>query len=251
MATRPEDRSYGKSAHLYDLFDQKKNIDFFSRYASLPGEALDVGAGTGRIAIPLAEKRIAVYCVEPSPAMRREFEKKLHERPQLREYIELIAGDARSFEVRRRLPTAFLSGTFDHFLDNEERLDSLCNIARHLIERGLLVFDVSLSRSGDRPLSPAGSARLGSVELQRFVGGKMLRDGTKEVTLVFELRERGQVVKRIEERGLIGITSREGVHRVLKEAGFEVRREFGDYQFTPYRQGDELLVIEAVRRRSI
>ncbi|GAH96544.1 unnamed protein product, partial [marine sediment metagenome] len=31
------------------------------------GEILDIGAGTGRIAIPLAEKGIKVFCIEPSP----------------------------------------------------------------------------------------------------------------------------------------------------------------------------------------
>jgi len=249
VTARPENRSYDKSAHLYDLFDQKKNIDFFCHYAYRTGEALDVGAGTGRIAIPLAEKEIALCCVEPSPAMRREFEKKLRACPELRDYIQLIAGEARSFEVPRRFPMAFLSGTFDHFLNDEERLGSLTNIARHLVENGVLVFDVSLFQTEDRRLSPAGSARVGRMQVQRFVGGKILQDGTREIVLVFELREGGQVVKRIEERGLIGIASREGIHSALKEAGFEVKQEFGDYQFTPYREGDTLLVIEASRRR--
>lgn len=39
---------YEKSAHLYDLFDRKENVDFFLRYANEAGEILDVGAGTGR-----------------------------------------------------------------------------------------------------------------------------------------------------------------------------------------------------------
>jgi SAM-dependent methyltransferase len=245
--SHPEDRSYGKTAHLYELFDKKNNISFFCHYASPVGEALDVGAGTGRIAIPLAEKGITVCCVEPSLAMRREFARKLRERPELRDYVQLIAGEARSFEVPRRFPMAFLSGAFDHFLDNEERLGSLVNIGRHLVENGVLVFDVSLSQIEDRPLSAAGVAQLGRVEVQRFVGGRVLKDGTKEIILVFELRERGQLVKRIEERGVIGITSREEVHSILKEAGFQVKQEFGDYQLRPYRQGDTLLVIEASR----
>ena len=60
---------YEKAAHLYDLFDKKENIEFFYQYAKDAGEILDIGAGTGRIAIPLAERGIKVYCVEPSPAM--------------------------------------------------------------------------------------------------------------------------------------------------------------------------------------
>ena len=44
---------YEKVAHLYDLFDRKENVEFFFHYASAAGEILDVGAGTGRITIPL------------------------------------------------------------------------------------------------------------------------------------------------------------------------------------------------------
>ena len=50
---------YEKSAHLYDLFDQKENVAFFGRYATPGEEILDVGAGTGRITIPLAERGCA------------------------------------------------------------------------------------------------------------------------------------------------------------------------------------------------
>jgi len=88
---QPDDRSYGKSAHLYDLFDRKENVEFFYRYGARAGEVLDVGAGTGRIAIPLAERGVKLCCVEPSPAMRREFAKKLAWRPELRDAIRCNA----------------------------------------------------------------------------------------------------------------------------------------------------------------
>ena len=55
-----ERTGYEKSAHLYDLFDRKENVEFFHHYAAKAGEILDVGAGTGRIAIPLARRGISV-----------------------------------------------------------------------------------------------------------------------------------------------------------------------------------------------
>ena len=88
---------YEESAHLYDLFDTKRNIEFFAHYAAQCGEVLDVGAGTGRIAIPLAERGVNMFCVEPSPAMRREFIKKITQQPAIKPRIDLQAGDAISF----------------------------------------------------------------------------------------------------------------------------------------------------------
>jgi SAM-dependent methyltransferase len=245
MAQPADDRSYGQSAHLYDLFDRKENVDFFYHYAAPAGEVLDVGAGTGRIALPLAERGVSVWCVEPSPAMRRQFEDKLARRPALRDRIRLLPGEARSFELGRTFPAALLSGCFDHFLDDAERLASLANVGRHLQEGGLLVFDLAPGPARDRPLSPAGRAQAGGREIRRFVASRTLPGGLQEVNLLFEVYEDGHVVERIEECGHVGLTDRAGVQRLLRAAGFEVRREWGAYDFRPYHTGDALLIVEA------
>jgi SAM-dependent methyltransferase len=248
MTVFTEDRGYEKSAHLYDLFDLKPNVEFFYHYAAQAGEILDIGAGTGRIAIPLADRGVHLVCVEPSAAMRREFEKKLAQQADLAPRIALIAADARSFDAGRTFGTAFLSGTFDHFLDDEERLASLSNIARHLAPGGLLVFDLFLGLMGDSPLSPAGRIIVDDTEVQRFVGGKVLPGKRKETMLVFETYRDGELVDWIEERSLVGITSREEVHGLLAEAGFAVRWEWSSYAFAEFKAGDPLLIIEAVKQ---
>lgn len=248
MKDRSDIGGYEKSGHLYDLFDQKANIEFFFHYACQAKEVLDIGAGTGRIALPLARCGVKVVCVEPSPTMRREFEIKLDQQPDLSTHIHLVAGKANSFNLGRTFLVAFLSGSFDHFLDDEERISSLANIARHLDTKGTLVFDVFLGLMGDSPLSPAGRVRVGTKEYRRLVGGKVLPGHKKETQLVFEAYEDGELIERIEETSLVGITDRHGVHRVLAESGFAVREEWGDYDFTPYQEGDSLLIVEAVKK---
>lgn len=248
MRSLSDNSGYEKAAHLYDLFDQKANIEFFFHFAFQAGEILDIGAGTGRIAIPLAERGVTVCCVEPSPAMRREFEKKLARRSDLSANIRLVAGDAESFEIGRTFSTAFLSGTFDHFLDDEERLSSLLNIRRHLISGGILVFDVFLGLMKNSPLSPAGRVKVGNREYRRFVGGKLLPGDKKETVLIFKVYHDDELVERIEEQSLVGITNRKNIHQVLREAGFRVKREWSDYDFTPYQEGEPLLIVEAAKR---
>ena len=246
----PEQAGYEKSAHLYDLFDRKENVEFFSAYASQAGEILDVGAGTGRIAVPLARRGIRVTCVEPSPAMRGEFEKKLRAEPALRERITLIAGDATSFNLGRTFPAALLSGCFDHLLDDDERLAALANVGRHLVPGGLLVFDVFLGLMQDAPLSPAGEVQTGEREIRRLVGGQVLPGRRKETVLVFETYELGALVDRIEERSLVGLTDCESIHCLLTASGFTVRREWAGYDRKPFRAGDALLIVEAVREKA-
>jgi SAM-dependent methyltransferase len=241
------DTGYEKAAHLYDLFDTKDNIPFFLHYAMEAGAVLDIGAGTGRIAIPLAERGVGIFCVEPSLAMRSEFLRKLGTRSDLAANITLVAADARSFALSRPFPAAFLSGTFDHFLDGQERLSSLLNIARHLQPNGKLVFDVFLGLMKDTPLSPAGRVEQGDREYRRFVGGSLLPNRTRETILVFETYEAGALVERVEERSLVGVVERQDVHHLLREAGFAVTREFSNYDFTAFQEGDSLLIIEAIK----
>jgi SAM-dependent methyltransferase len=226
---------YEISAHLYDLFDRKENLDFFLHFESRAGSVLDIGAGTGRIAIHLAERGVEITCVEPSPAMKHELSKKLSRRPDVVEKIQAIPNDASSFKAGRAFPTANLSGTFDHFLNDEEHHSALANIGRHLLPGGLLVFDVFLGLMEDEPLSQAGTVKMDSMECRRFVSRKLLPDNQMEVLLVFELDQSGMLVERIEERSRVGVIDRPGVQRILHKVGFEVVQEFCDYEFIPFR----------------
>jgi SAM-dependent methyltransferase len=238
-------RGYEKSAHLYDIFDQKENIEFFLHYGLKTGEVLDIGAGTGRIAIPLAQKGIKVICVEPSPAMRSEFSKKLRSQSRASKNIKIIAADAQSFHVKHTFPVALLSGTFDHFLNDKERIASLTNIARHLKPQALLVFDVFLGLMKDSPLAPAGEYKRGSTAYRRFVGGNIISKNRKETILIFETYQSGRLRERIEERSLVGIIDYNNLHKLMKKTGFEVKHEFSNWNFTQYKKGDGLLIIEA------
>lgn len=237
--------SYEKSAHLYDLFDDKDNIDFFSYYGKQSEEILDIGAGTGRIAIPLARKGVEVYCVEPSPAMRFEFERKLRGEKDIQNMIVFIEGDASNFDVDGQFPCAYLSGTFDHFLTDEERVASLTNIKKHLLVDGVLIFDLFIGMVDNSTLKPAGFVRIDGWEYQRSVSRTVVEDDIVEVKLLYEIYHHGELKEKVEETGLVGIIDRESVRSLLSETGYEVVKEYGDYDFTPFEEGDELLIIEA------
>ena len=66
-----------------------------------------------------------------------------------------------------------------------------------------------------------------------------------EWLLVYEIYHSGKLIEKIEERSLAGIIDRPKLHRLLKETGFEVKKEFGGYGFKEYKEGDLLLIVEA------
>ena len=238
---------YDKSAHLYDLFDTRENIDFFYHFAAGVGEILDIGAGTGRIAIPLAEKGIRVTCVEPSPAMRDMFTDKLAERFELEKNILLVAGTAATFSLDRLYRAAFFSGSFDHLLDDRQRTEALENVARHLHPQATLVLDIGLGLMKDSPMSLADTAVSGGLELRRLVGSKVLPGKIVEVTLIFETYSRELMIDYVEQKSLAGVVTRRHLHDLLARTGFHIKNEYSDYDFSPYRHGDDLLIIETVK----
>ena len=69
----------------------------------------------------------------------------------------------------------------------------------------------------------------------------------KETHLTFEVYEHGRADKRDWRAGFGERYQSEGVCQILTEAVFAVRMERSDHDFTPYHEGDSLLVIEALK----
>lgn len=239
------DRGYELSAQFYDLFDRKPNINFYYFYASQAGESLDIGAGTGRIAVPLAELGCRLVCVEPSEAMRTQLQQKLDQQPALLERISIVPTDADSFKLNKTFPLAMMSGSFRHFLTDDERLRVLANISNHLKPGGTLVFDVSLGMMKDTPLSPAGEVQFEGGEIRRSLSTRVLPEGILQVTFVFETYRGGKMVERIVQGAVQGIITRQQITKLLQETGLTVVNEYADYDFRPYEEGDNILMVEA------
>jgi SAM-dependent methyltransferase len=239
---------YEKAAPYYDLFDYKNNIDFFCQYAKEVSEILDIGAGTGRIAIPIAKGGTKVYCVEPSPAMITQFQMKLSRDSLRKDKIMLIRADASEFSLDKVFSVAILSGTFDHFLTDEERIAALTNIGNHLKENGKFILDIFLGLMTDSEQHPAGQVIQGNREYRRFTQSTVTSKSLLEVLLVYEIYENGDMIRRIKERSLVGVINRARVHELLNKTGFEIVREYRNFDCSDYREGDRLLILE-VRKR--
>ncbi|MFX1249168.1 MAG: class I SAM-dependent methyltransferase, partial [Promethearchaeota archaeon] len=203
----------------------------------------------GRIAIPLALKGIKVVCIEPSPAMRNEFSLKLNHQPNFVDNIILIAADAESFKLTEVFPAAFLSGSFDHIPINK-RIISLQNINHHLKLGGKLIFDIYIAGMKNSPLSLIDTVKKEDFEYKRFIKTKVLPSEILDVLLVYETYKRGKLVEKITQHSTAYAITRTKVHQLLRETGFVVHKEYSDYQFSPFKKGDSLLIIEAIKKLS-
>ncbi|MEO0598189.1 MAG: methyltransferase domain-containing protein, partial [Chloroflexota bacterium] len=94
-------------AHFYDLLDSSRvdgadaSVRFFLSYALRAGDALELGAGTGRVALAIARQHTPVWAVEPSPAMRAACLVKVAQQPHLHPFFTLLPGSAQEVRINR------------------------------------------------------------------------------------------------------------------------------------------------------
>jgi SAM-dependent methyltransferase len=236
---------YEKSARFYDMFDTKKNIDFFKSYASQKQDVLDIGAGTGRIAIPIADDGISICCVEPSLEMINVFLGKLEKKKQLLRKIEIFNSNASSFRFSKKFDFIFMSGVFDHLISDKERLDVLENVRNHLKETGVFVFDVFIGLMKDTPLKAAGVFEDEDVSYKRYIGSQLKDNDIIQVLLRYETYVEKKLVEMIEETSLVCKISKDHLTDLLRDSKFQINNIYADYDKRPYSEGDDILIIEA------
>lgn len=138
---------YESVAGMYDLFAAAQGdaapprVSAFTEPAQPGMRVLDVGAGTGRVALAVAERGADVHCVEPSATMRSALLVKLAQRPALWPRVTVSAGQAPALGVDGSFDYAYLAGSLQ-FLDKADRLATFVELAAHLRSGAILAFDM-------------------------------------------------------------------------------------------------------------
>src|SRR6476659_3055999 len=102
------------------------------------GAALELGIGTGRIALPLSERGVRVHGIDLSPAMVAE----LRSKPGA-ERIDVTIGDFASTRVEGEFSLAYVVySTIMNLTTQEEQVACFRNVAAHLRAGGCFVVEV-------------------------------------------------------------------------------------------------------------
>lgn len=122
----------------------KTEIPWFVRQAEECGSpVLDLGCGTGRIAIPLARTGFEVIALDNSKGMLEVFRHKLEEElKEVRERITIRLAPMHDFKCNRTFATVVCCDTFFHNLTVEEQFSCLRCVKNHLKPEGHFVFNL-------------------------------------------------------------------------------------------------------------
>jgi SAM-dependent methyltransferase len=136
---RVAERYDESSADMFDPAVVEPAVDFLAELAG-DGAALELGIGTGRIAIPLAQRGVRVHGIDLSEAMVA----KLLAKPGA-EQIDVTIGDFATTRVDGRFTLAYLVfNTIGNLTTQDEQLACFQNVAAHLEPGGCFVIELGV-----------------------------------------------------------------------------------------------------------
>jgi SAM-dependent methyltransferase len=123
--------------HLFDPEVVEPAVSFLADLAG-EGRALELGIGTGRLALPLSRRGVRVHGIELSSAMVEQ----LRAEPDSAG-IEVTIGDLSTTKVNGAFTLAYLvRNTIMNLTTQDAQVECFLNVARHLEPGGFFVIEV-------------------------------------------------------------------------------------------------------------
>jgi len=230
---------YDPIARVYDPWSTGviEDISFYVDEAvAAGGPVVELGVGTGRIAIPTAMAGVDVIGVDSSPGMLEVCAE--HARAAgVAERLDLRLGDLRTPPVEERVPLVTCPfRAYLHLSSDEERLEGLAAARRLLRRGGRLVFDVFAPSAAD-------IEETHGLWLEREPGIFERADWDRDAQTL-TLSVRGELG---ESTMTLWWLEPERWHSLLAEAGFAVDGCYGWFDRRPYAGGEDTVWV--ARRR--
>jgi SAM-dependent methyltransferase len=251
-------RGWDDYAPFYDWENartlQRRDVAFWQRLAAgQEGLVLELGCGTGRIAVPVARAGARIVGIDRSAEMLARARKRIA-RARLGDRLTLVRGDIRDLPFRSRVrfaavPAAY--GILQSLTRERDLMRTFASVARVLRRGGLFAIDVV-------PDLPKWEEYRNRVSLRGRRGRKttvtlvetVRQDRRRHLTIFDqEYREAAAGRQRTHRFSLTFRTlSVPEMTRRLDRAGFRVQAVLGDYLGGPWDSRADVWVILAAKR---
>ena len=218
------------------------------------GPVLEIGCGTGRIIIPIAESGISVVGLDNSAPMLDIARGKTAGLPdETRRRIQIVEDDMRTFHLDQRFDLAIMPyRAFLHMMTVDDQRMALTRIRDHLEEDGRLVFNVFdpsleiIAAYMNRPrgtLSHIGSIRHPDTGRRVMIYDTRQYDSAEQTLEEYrffeEVDDEGRVVSKTVTPVILRYVYRFEMQHLLELCGFGVEALYGDFRRGPFEHGNE------------
>jgi len=249
-------------ARLYDvdLIEDPGDLDLYVALARRTGgPILELGGGTGRLAIPLAEAGHDVTVVDLDPAMLERAERRRAELPAgTAARLTLVEADLLDLrlEAAGTFALAFIALNTLFLLATRDRQRAAVEVlARHLAPGGLAVVDIWLPETDD--LARFDGRMILEYEREDPETGLLVTkvaaarhdptSGVVDLTSIYEEGAPGSPTVRWIRRDGLRLVGADELRSMAEDAGLDVEIVAGDYDLEPLRPGSDRAILVAER----
>jgi SAM-dependent methyltransferase len=238
---------------IYDL----ENSDFepdgpfiLSLAKELGGAVLELGCGTGRLTIPLAQSGVEIVGIDIVPSMVERAKQKAGELP-----IEWILADVRTVQLGRKFRLIFESGSvFRHMLTRPDQEAYLARVWEHLEDDGRLIINSLFPRPRDLICTEVEEDWFTMQHPDGYeirVSGVDKYDALQQVKMETAYRRwtdvNGQEIVRVAPLSLRYVFPQE-MEALLHYNGFEIVERYGDVDQSPLTNDSRYLIYICKKR---
>ncbi len=250
-------------ARLYDvdLLEDPGDVDLYLALAARTGgPILEIAAGSGRVAVPLAMAGYDITAVDVDPAMlTRAAARATAEGDGVRARVDLVEADlvGLSLPGGARFRLAILALNSILLLDARElQAAAIETLARHLEPGGLAVVDVWLPEAGELARYD-GRVSLEYVRRDPETGLQVAKlaaaehepaTGRIRLTAIYDEGQPGEPARRWIREDRLRLLSADELRAMAEAAGLEVEVVAGDYELDTMGPHDERAILVARRR---
>lgn len=241
-------------AQYYDLIHQglPGDVEFFvGQGVRIGGEVLEIGCGTGRIAIPLAMSGVNVTGLDNSKEMLDLCREKKRRIGKTSGRLRLLKRDMADFNLGKKFDYIIMSyRTFMHLMTQEDQRNCLATIHDHLADGATFIMDTWLpnlsSLHGLGALKPAGRISVPDTDLTIVHYHSSSYDEAKQLLieehLLQEVDGDGTILQAATLPLIRTWTTLREMHNLIQLCGFEVEALFGDFDCNPISETSKEMI---------
>ncbi len=256
FSSREEHDRRREAAKFYDLQDFDEDVPFYRALITSPDTSLlELGCGTGRVLLELAEACTSAFGLELSRAMldiAREKAGRL--RQELQQRITLQQGGITDFDLDRRFDLIIAPFRVFQALETDAQVDGLFRcVRRHLKPRGSCVLTMFRPIYDPETMRRKWVQKGETIEWERQVGDERIvasdrrpRLDPENLVLHPELVYRRYHGHELLEEVVMPIVMRcwypEQIEQLVRKCGFTILNKWGGYRGEAFGEGSELVV---------